>query len=388
MPTTLLAVDDSVTMRKVLEMTFAGEHDLRVVTADGVDSALVKFRNERAVVVLADLSLDGPGGYGLCTRIKAESSATPVIILSSKQQPYDAAKGQAVRADDFIEKPFDTQQLIDKVRKLLSRVVGEPARPATAPQAVHTPAARSAYASTLVGQPIRQPVPPTSQGTRPVGPAGAAGSAAGAAPPTARTAVAPLAPTAAPVPAPARFGQGAAASPHASASPASSAPTGITSSGLGPGGASATAGAGGHEAPAPPYRAPAPSTAGSLGRGVGAPGGLAASALNAAPAAASATSSAAGRREPTPAPPQAGPAAAGTTAAATTAAMIGAAASTATGANGGLAGRLTDFGLTEAQVTAVLALSRDVVERVVWEVVPVLAETMIREEIKRLTSEP
>lgn len=39
-------------------------------------------------------------------------------------------------------------------------------------------------------------------------------------------------------------------------------------------------------------------------------------------------------------------------------------------------------------MTAVLALSRDVVERVVWEVVPVLAETMIREEIKRLTSEP
>ena len=41
--------------------------------------------------------------------------------------------------------------------------------------------------------------------------------------------------------------------------------------------------------------------------------------------------------------------------------------------------RLVDLGLTESQVTAVLALSRDVVERVVWEVVPVLAETMIRE---------
>jgi hypothetical protein len=45
------------------------------------------------------------------------------------------------------------------------------------------------------------------------------------------------------------------------------------------------------------------------------------------------------------------------------------------------------MGLTEAQVTAILALSREVVEKVVWEVVPVLAETMIKEEIHRLTAE-
>jgi hypothetical protein len=55
--------------------------------------------------------------------------------------------------------------------------------------------------------------------------------------------------------------------------------------------------------------------------------------------------------------------------------------------NGQLAGKLAELGLTSAQVDAVLALSREVVERVVWEVVPQLAETMIREEITRLTKE-
>jgi hypothetical protein len=64
-----------------------------------------------------------------------------------------------------------------------------------------------------------------------------------------------------------------------------------------------------------------------------------------------------------------------------------AAAAVVTVANGQLAAKLQHLGLTEAQVSAVLALSRDVVEKVVWEVVPVLAETMIREEIKRLTSD-
>jgi hypothetical protein len=56
-------------------------------------------------------------------------------------------------------------------------------------------------------------------------------------------------------------------------------------------------------------------------------------------------------------------------------------------ANGQLAGKLGDLGLTSQQADAVLALSREVVERVVWEVVPQLAEALIKEEIARLTKE-
>src|SRR4051794_15305955 len=68
--TTLLAIDDSVTMRKVLEMPFAGE-DYRVVTAESGDAALAKLRAERPSVVLCDVTIDGPGGYALCAKIKA-----------------------------------------------------------------------------------------------------------------------------------------------------------------------------------------------------------------------------------------------------------------------------------------------------------------------------
>jgi hypothetical protein len=55
--------------------------------------------------------------------------------------------------------------------------------------------------------------------------------------------------------------------------------------------------------------------------------------------------------------------------------------------NGQLAGKLGDLGLSPAQAEAVLALSREVVERVVWEVVPQLAEAIIKEELARLTKE-
>src|SRR5690606_28830383 len=64
-----------------------------------------------------------------------------------------------------------------------------------------------------------------------------------------------------------------------------------------------------------------------------------------------------------------------------------AAAAAATGNGSTMARKLEDLGLSQAQVDGVLALSRDVIERVVWEVVPDLAETIIREEIRRLTAE-
>src|SRR5215510_293426 len=133
-------------MRKVLEMTFAGE-DLRVVTADGVDAALAKLRAERPSIVLCDVTLDGAGGYALCAKIKAENPAIAVVVLASKQQPYDGPKGQSARADDYIEKPFDTQQLIEKIKRLAGRPAAEvqpahtapPVRPPAGPGATTQP---------------------------------------------------------------------------------------------------------------------------------------------------------------------------------------------------------------------------------------------------------
>jgi hypothetical protein len=68
-------------------------------------------------------------------------------------------------------------------------------------------------------------------------------------------------------------------------------------------------------------------------------------------------------------------------------AIAPAAAAASSASNGQLAAKLQHLGLSDAQVAAVLSLSREVIEKVVWEVVPVLAETMIKEELKRLTSD-
>ncbi len=329
MATTVLAIDDSVTMRKVLEMTFAGE-DYRIVTAESADAALGKLRAERPSVVLCDLTLDGGGGYGLCAKIKAENPTIAVMILASKQQPYDGQQGQAARADDYIEKPFDTQQLIEKVKRLAARPITD-AQPVQA-AAPMRPAA--AGATTQPGVPaVGPPLAARPSVTAPMG------ALAGTPPP-----------------------------PPVAARPPAPSPSGVNP-----------------RPPAPVMGAGAPSPQTPVGRGTLSYGGLPPSVP-----APSQSAPAPARAPMQPAPAQAAPSAVAAPPAAapvSPATPVGAVAAAASAANGQLAAKLGHMGLTDAQVSAVLALSREVVEKVVWEVVPVLAETMIREEIKRLTSE-
>ena len=143
MATTILAVDDSVTMRKVLEITFAGP-EFRCITVPGADAALDKLKSDKPAIVVTDVTLEGKNGYDLCKAIKQASPSTPVIILSSKQNPYDSAKGSAAQADDYMDKPFDSTQMLEKVKKLMaspSKGADVKAAPET-PKAVQAPAAK------------------------------------------------------------------------------------------------------------------------------------------------------------------------------------------------------------------------------------------------------
>ncbi len=291
MPVTLLAVDDSVTMRKVLEMTFAGE-DFKVVTADTADAAVAAARANRPAIVLADATLEGKSGYDLCQAIKRDTPNVPVLVLSSKLHPYDAAKGQAARVDDHLDKPFDTQQLIDKVRALLS-----------APSGVRTPAPGAAAQRPAAVPPVRPPQP--------------SAPAIGIRAPIA----APAAVRVAPAPAPATVNLRATHEfpPRAAPQVTPAAPPGVRPA-----------------APSPVTRPAAPLVP----------------------------------QRPAPAP----------AAPATAAAALGA-------IDADLGKKLAALGLTKDQVEGVLVLSHEIVERVVWEVVPALAETMIKEEIQRLTAE-
>jgi CheY-like chemotaxis protein len=244
---TLLAVEDSKTMRKVLGITFASD-EFEAVLAESPQQAMSQLEQIRPDMVLLDVTLGEVSGYDLCRQVKSRVPGTPVMILSSRQQPYDPVRGAEVQADDFIDKPFDTQQMREKVKKLCANGSSK----AAAPKAASAPAA---------------------------------------------------------------------------AAPARPAPIPRTP---------------------PPAMPPPPGRSGATGQAGRAP----------APA--------------TPIPPAPLPAAIGNAVASNGAA---------------LRAKLENLDLTPEQTRAILALSRDVIERVVWEVVPVLAETLIKEEIQRLTRE-
>jgi DNA-binding response OmpR family regulator len=125
----MLAVDDSATMRKVLEISFAGE-DFRVVCADGSSSAISRLGEEPAAAVI-DTSLGPDDGYTLAKEVRARSSRVAIVLLASRYAPYDPNRGRDAGADDFIDKPFDTQALIDKVKKAI--IARENVKPAPAP---------------------------------------------------------------------------------------------------------------------------------------------------------------------------------------------------------------------------------------------------------------
>jgi CheY-like chemotaxis protein len=320
-PKTLLAVDDSATMRKVLEITFSGD-DFRVVTASSAQAALAKM-NEEPSIVLIDTLLGTDDGYALCGEIRRRDPAATILLLSSRHNPYDAAKGRDAGADDFMDKPFDTQQMVDKVKKTLAaRESGASAPAAAPPQAAPQPS---------VQRPAPSPAnPPQVAAQRPAAPA--------VPPERARARTLMFGDRQAPAGAPpGAFGGGAPDAPReATPQPPAAASAGQTKPSA---------------AIYPPSRQPATPPAAESKPAV-------------APAAA----------KPAPKPAAAPPAQA-------------AAANVSAGVNGHLAGKLGDLGLSQQQVDAVMALSREVVERVVWEVVPLLAETLIKEEIERLTKD-
>lgn len=125
MAKSLLLADDSITIQKVVQITFASE-DFQITSVDNGDAALDKIKAAKPHIVLADVVMPGKNGYDLCQTIKADAGlkGVPVILLAGTFEPFDPERAKAVGADDYIVKPFETQALIDKVKRLVGMEAG------------------------------------------------------------------------------------------------------------------------------------------------------------------------------------------------------------------------------------------------------------------------
>ena len=128
----LLLADDSITIQKVIQITFSQE-DYQLTIADNGDTAYSQAKLVVPDLVLADVYMPGMNGYELCKAIKQDPALchVPVLLLTGSFEAFDESKARAAGADDWIEKPFESQALIDKVAVLLSAApsVAAEARP-------------------------------------------------------------------------------------------------------------------------------------------------------------------------------------------------------------------------------------------------------------------
>ena len=130
----ILIADDSVTIQKAFALTFSGE-DVSVASARSADEGLALARQARPDLIIADGAMPGRTGYDLCAQVRADAtlSGVPVYILASSQQPYDEARGTSAGADGHLLKPWDTSAFLEKVYAAAGGVSAQSAVPATPP---------------------------------------------------------------------------------------------------------------------------------------------------------------------------------------------------------------------------------------------------------------
>ncbi len=156
----ILIVDDDVNIAELIALYLTKEcFDTKTVN-DG-EEALAAFEQYAPNLILLDLMLPGIDGYQVCREIRAKSD-TPVIMLSAKGEIFDKVLGLELGADDYIMKPFDSKELVARVKAVLRRYHPASKKNSSAPnvKCVEYPGLivnLSNYSVLYQGQPVDMP---------------------------------------------------------------------------------------------------------------------------------------------------------------------------------------------------------------------------------------
>lgn len=115
----ILLADDSITIQKVVGIIFGGD-DYTLTVVDNGKAAVEKAREINPDVLLIDALMPGMSGYEVCEAVRAipELTTKPILLLTGSFEPFDETKAKSCGADDFLAKPFESQQIVTKVKEL------------------------------------------------------------------------------------------------------------------------------------------------------------------------------------------------------------------------------------------------------------------------------
>jgi CheY-like chemotaxis protein len=161
MPKKLLLADDSVTIQRVIELTFSGE-DVQVLAVSDGEEAIARIAAEKPDIILADIGMPKRSGYEVSAFVKGrpELAHIPVLLLAGAFEPVDEAKAKEAGCDGVLVKPFEPQHVIARVRELLGGATGSPTQSAVSD--IARPAAALAP-SRPVELPTRDDKPPIAE---------------------------------------------------------------------------------------------------------------------------------------------------------------------------------------------------------------------------------
>lgn len=154
----ILIVDDDNAIAELISLYLMKEcYDVKIVN-DGIQ-ALREFRLFQPDLILLDLMLPGMDGYQVCREIR-HSSDVPIIMLSAKVDTFDKVLGLELGADDYISKPFDSKELVARVRAVLRRYSAHPSPAASDEKCVTYPDLTinlTNYSVTYMGKKVEMP---------------------------------------------------------------------------------------------------------------------------------------------------------------------------------------------------------------------------------------
>ncbi|RLE31729.1 MAG: hypothetical protein DRJ61_10915 [Acidobacteria bacterium] len=121
MSKTILLADDSLTIQKVVELTFS-DTDFEVIATSSGDQLLEQLPSSGADIVICDTIMPGTDGYAVCQAIKSESTTLhiPVILMTGTFEPFDRDRALAAGCSEIITKPFEARSLVETVERLVN----------------------------------------------------------------------------------------------------------------------------------------------------------------------------------------------------------------------------------------------------------------------------
>ena len=117
----ILIVEDELPMRTALEDILAAEGYRVLAAADG-ERGLQRAIEEKPDLVLLDIMMPKLDGYAVCAELRRLANPVPILMLTAKGQVEDRVQGLDAGADDYLVKPFSTEELLARVRAMLRRV--------------------------------------------------------------------------------------------------------------------------------------------------------------------------------------------------------------------------------------------------------------------------